>query len=78
MKIHNKSEESIKDAIGRLASFSPSTTDDYGHQLIDYIILDCASDFGNTVVSPKDVKKISSINFYLNLPRMKLLLQQKD
>lgn len=57
MKIHNKSEESIKDAIGRLASFSPSTTDDYGHQLIDYIILDCASDFGNTVVSPKDVKK---------------------
>ena len=57
MKIHNKSEESIKDAIGRLASFSPSTTDDYGHQLIDYIILDCASDFGNTVVSPKDVRK---------------------
>ncbi|MBI1221741.1 MAG: hypothetical protein GC180_03970 [Bacteroidetes bacterium] len=77
MKIHNKSEESVKDAIGRLASFSPSTTDEYGHQLIDYIILDCASDFGNTVVSPADVKRNISDKLLLEFAEDEIIAAAK-
>jgi hypothetical protein len=77
MKIHNKSEESINDAIGRLASFFPSTTDEYGHQLLDYIILDCASDFGTTIVSPKDVKKNISDKLLLEFAEDEIIASAK-
>jgi len=77
MKIHNKPEADIKAAISRLASFSPSTTDDYGHQLVDYIILDCAADFGNTIVSPTDVKKAISNKLLLDFAEDEIIAAAK-
>lgn len=77
MKIHNKPEDQVKSAIERLASFSPSTTDDYGHQLIDYIILDCAADFGNNIVSSVDIKNAISKNLLLDFAQDEIIAAAK-
>jgi len=42
--------------ISRLAQFSPSSPDEYGHQILDYIVLDCCGDFDLNLVSPKELK----------------------
>lgn len=54
-KLHKRREE-IASAIARLSHFSPKTTDDYGYQLLDYLVLDFALDHGTNIVSVRDIK----------------------
>lgn len=55
-KIHNLNEKDLVSSISRLSYFSPTTTDDYGNQIIDYLLLDSLSDFESTIITPKEVK----------------------
>lgn len=58
----------IKETIIRLAHFDPVYTDDYGCKILDYLILDALSSFGELLVSTslevKDyIKKCYKLNF---------------
>ena len=58
----------IKDSIIRLAHFDPVYTDDYGCKILDYLILDALSSFGELLVSTsfevKDyIKKCYKLKF---------------
>lgn len=65
-RIHNIDEQELKESIARLSHFSPSTKDDYGNQFLDYIVLDSMSDYGTTVVTPKEIKQTIKKNLLID------------
>lgn len=59
--------EEIKQSIFRLAHFNPSARDDYGNQVIDYLVLDSLSIFGPSLsVSASQIKDNIKNVFHLD------------
>ena len=62
------SMEITKQAIWKLAHFEPSSTDDYGNQVLDYLILDALATYGPLLsVTPNQIqehiKKVFLLDF---------------
>ncbi|MGD9099741.1 MAG: hypothetical protein PVF45_04620, partial [Anaerolineae bacterium] len=50
-------QSEIKQTIFRLAHFDPTCRDGYGHQLVDYLVLDSLAAFGQLKVTALEIKE---------------------
>lgn len=51
-------ENSGSEALRRLAHFDPTCTDEYGHQALDYLVLDALASIGELSATPSQVAEI--------------------
>lgn len=72
-KIHGLDNAELKQSIARLSHFSPNSSDDYGHQVLDYILLDAMADNGTVPSSAKDLKNRIKENIYLDFEEDELV-----
>jgi hypothetical protein len=61
------SELDIRASLFKLAHFEPSCTDDYGNQLLDYLVLDALATYGPLIqVDPINIREHIQKNFFLD------------
>jgi len=59
-------DQSFKQAVLRLAQFDPSCEDEYGNQVLDYLVLDALASYGELQVSDSEVKAAIKSSFKLD------------
>jgi len=64
-KQYGLDNEELKLSILRLSHFSPSTEDEYGNQMIDYLLLDSLAAFELSLVTATEIKDTIKKNFRL-------------
>ena len=64
-KQYGLDNEELKLSILRLSHFSPSTEDEYGNQMIDYLLLDSLTAFELSLVTATEIKDTIKKNFRL-------------
>lgn len=59
-------DQSFKQAVLRLAQFDPSCEDEYGNQVLDYLVLDALASYGELQVSGSEIKAAIKSSFKLD------------
>jgi len=51
-----REQQDIRQVLRKLAHFNPTCKDDYGHEALDYLVLDALVSYGQTPVTVQDIK----------------------
>jgi len=69
--------DDLKTAVFRLAHFDPSSTDQYGNQIIDYLVLDCLATYGLLRPTPGDIRSHIKRVFILEFEEAEIISSAK-
>ena len=70
----NHNNDDIKKALFKLAHFNPTYKDEYGNQIIDYLVLDALSNYEPLLrVEPFDLKRIIKNQFKLDFEESEIV-----
>ena len=58
--------DKTKQAIFRLAHFDPTCRDEYGHEVVDYLVLDSLATYGQLIVTALDIRENIKRSFHLD------------
>jgi len=71
-------EKEIKQIMWKLANFEPSSTDEYGNQVLDYLVLDALSSYGPLLcVVPNEIKEYIKKVFKIEFEEIEIFTSTK-